>query len=94
MNELVLVETFSTIELLANTIKAHYQHQIQGNLLRIIGSSNLLLNPAGLLDKVSLGVFEMARDPIVGLKEGPGGFVQGIGTGVQGLVKGVVGGAF
>ena len=50
--------------------------------MRIIGSSNLLLNPAGLLDKVSLGVFEMARDPIVGLKEGPGGFVQGIGTGV------------
>jgi hypothetical protein len=52
------------------------------------------MNPAGLLDKVSLGVFEMARDPIVGITEGPGGFVKGVGSGVQGLVKGVVGGAF
>lgn len=46
------------------------------------------------MDKVSLGVYEMARDPLVGMMQGPSGFIGGIGSGMQGLVKGVVGGSF
>ena len=63
-------------------------------MFRIIGSSNLLGNPAGLMDKLSTGVFEMARDPMVGMMQGPNGFVKGVGSGMQGLVKGVFGGGF
>lgn len=36
----------------------------------------------------------MARDPMIGMKQGPKGFVTGIGSGMQGMVKGVVGGGF
>lgn len=36
----------------------------------------------------------MARDPIVGMRQGPTAFVRGVGTGMQGLVKGVIGGSF
>lgn len=46
------------------------------------------------MDKLSLGVYEMARDPVVGMQQGPRGFAGGVGKGVQGLVKGVFGGGF
>ena len=36
----------------------------------------------------------MARDPIIGMRQGPTAFVRGVGTGMQGLVKGVIGGSF
>lgn len=51
-------------------------------------------NPVGLIDKVGVGFYELARDPLVGMQQGPEEFIQGIGTGVQGVVKGVVGGSF
>lgn len=80
--------------MLFKNISNHYKYQIRSQLFRILGSSNLLGNPAGLLDKVGHGVFQMARDPIVGMSQGPTAFVQGVGTGMQGLVKGVIGGSF
>lgn len=46
------------------------------------------------MDKVGLGIYEMARDPLQGMKQGPSGFVYGVGSGMQGVVKGVVGGGF
>ena len=45
------------------------------------------------MDKAGLGIYEMARDPLVGMQQGPQAFVLGIGTGMQGLVKGFIGGA-
>ena len=48
-------------------------------MFKILGSSNLFGNPAGLMGKLSLGVYEMARDPAVGIQQGPGGFVKGVG---------------
>ena len=51
-------------------------------------------DPAGLIDKVGVGFFELARDPIHGMQQGPEEFLQGIGTGMQGVVRGVIGGGF
>ena len=51
-------------------------------------------DPAGLIDKVGVGFFELARDPIEGMHQGPEEFLQGIGTGMQGVVRGVIGGTF
>ena len=39
-----------------------------GQWYRILGSSTLLGNPAGLADKIGVGVYEMARDPLVGMQ--------------------------
>ena len=36
-------------------------------VMRIIGSSDLIGNPMGLLDKAGQGVIEMVRDPIQGI---------------------------
>jgi vacuolar protein sorting-associated protein 13A/C len=94
MNELLLVESFCTSTQLQSTLVTHYKHEATRQVFRIIGSSNLLGNPAGLMDKLSLGVYEMTRDPVIGMQQGPRGFVQGVGKGVQGLVKGVFGGGF
>ena len=51
-------------------------------------------NPANLLSKVGVGFYELARDPLQGMLQGPRGFVAGVGTGMQGVVRGVVGGGF
>jgi hypothetical protein len=51
-------------------------------------------NPTGLIDKVGLGVIELARDPIEGIQQGPEAFLTGLRTGVQGIIKGVIGGSF
>jgi hypothetical protein len=51
-------------------------------------------NPTGLIDKVGLGVIELARDPIEGIQQGPEAFLTGLRTGVQGIIKGVIGGGF
>jgi len=93
-NELIILESFISQEMLIKNIANHYKYQVKSQVFRILGSSNLLGNPAGLLDKVGHGVFQMARDPLVGMTQGPTSFVKGVGTGMQGLVKGVIGGSF
>ena len=54
----------------------------------------MLGNPIGLLNKIGVGFVELKREPGVGMREGPGGFIKGVGRGMGGLVKGVVGGTF
>ena len=63
-------------------------------MLKILGSSDLLGNPVGLLNKIGAGFVELSREPAVGMRQGTGGFLKGVGKGLGGLVKGVVGGTF
>lgn len=93
-NELVILEAFISQDLLSKNITDHYIHQFKRQIFRILGSSDLLGNPANLLSKVGLGFYELARDPLHGILQGPRGFAAGVGTGVQGVVRGVVGGGF
>ena len=59
-----------------------------------MGSSDLLGNPVGLLNKIGMGFVELSREPAIGMRQGTTGFLKGIGKGLGGLVKGVVGGTF
>jgi vacuolar protein sorting-associated protein 13A/C len=61
---------------------------------KIIGSSDLLGNPVGLIDKLGTGVFEFFNEPRKGLMKGPKEFVGGVGKGVKSLVTNVVSGGF
>jgi hypothetical protein len=51
-------------------------------------------NPTGLIEKIGVGFVELARDPIEGMRNGPEDFIKGVGTGMQGVVRGVIGGSF
>lgn len=93
-NELVIIEGYYPQAKLIENITNHYVQQGTRKIFRIIGSSELIGNPTGLVDKVGVGFLELARDPIQGIQESPEAFLRGIGTGLQGVVRGVIGGTF
>jgi len=48
-----------------------------------LGSSDLIGNPVGLMNKMGEGFYQLGRDPIHGLAEGsPKEFIEGIGSGI------------
>lgn len=59
-----------------------------------MGSSDLIGNPIGLVDKLGTGVYEFISEPTKGLLRGPDEFIGGIGKGCQSLVGNVVSGGF
>jgi vacuolar protein sorting-associated protein 13A/C len=61
---------------------------------KIFGSSDMLGNPVGFVDKLGTGVFEFFNEPRKGFIKGPKEFVGGIGKGVTSLVTGVVSAGF
>jgi hypothetical protein len=61
---------------------------------KLLGSSDLIGNPMGLVDKLGTGVYEFVSEPAKGLLKGPDEFVGGVGKGVQSLVTNVVSGGF
>lgn len=93
-NELVILEGFYSQKKLFENIFNSYRNQGIYQIYKILGSSNIIGNPAGFIDKVGSGFFELVREPYLGLQQGPQAFIQGMGTGVQEVVRGVVGGGF
>lgn len=61
---------------------------------KLLGSSDLIGNPIGLVDKVGTGVIEFFGEPVRGIVKGPKDFAQGMGKGARSLVGNVVGGSF
>jgi hypothetical protein len=51
-------------------------------MYKILGNSDMIGNPVGLISKMGTGIYELARDPILGIQEGPEEFLEGIGTGM------------
>ena len=76
------------------TIAKNYIRQGALQFYKIIGSSDMIGNPMGLIDKLGTGVFEFFNEPRKGLLKGPGAFATGVGKGVKSLVSGVVSGGF
>jgi len=60
----------------------------------VLGSSDLIGNPVGLIDKLGKGVYQLISEPAKGLLKSPQEFVKGIGKGVGGLFSSVVTGSF
>jgi hypothetical protein len=93
-NEMVILEAYISQDMLVKNILDHYLHALKKQIFSIVGSSDLLGNPSNLVGKVGQGFYELARDPLEGMLQGPSGFVKGVGTGIQGAVGGVIGGGF
>ena len=53
----------------------------------MVGSLEILGNPAGLVRNIGTGIADLFRMPYAGLTRGPGAFVAGVTHGMGSLVK-------
>jgi len=72
----------------------HYVTQGAMQFYKILGSSDMIGNPVGFIEKLGEGVIEFVNEPRKGLIKGPKEFAGGIGKGVTSLVTGVVSAGF
>eukprot|EP00344_Euplotes_crassus_P011103 CAMPEP_0197018198 /NCGR_PEP_ID=MMETSP1380-20130617/79966_1 /TAXON_ID=5936 /ORGANISM="Euplotes crassus, Strain CT5" /LENGTH=753 /DNA_ID=CAMNT_0042445389 /DNA_START=109 /DNA_END=2369 /DNA_ORIENTATION=- len=92
--ELVITNIFQSQAALIGSLTKNYARQGVMQFYKLIGSSDLLGNPVGFVDKLGSGVFEFFNEPRQGLIKGPKEFVGGVGKGVTSLVTGVVSASF
>lgn len=93
-SSVIVLNSFQTFDALSWTITKNYIRQGVLQFYKVIGSSDLIGNPMGLIDKLGTGVFEFFNEPRKGLLKGPKQFATGVGKGVKSLVSGIVSGGF
>eukprot|EP00347_Sterkiella_histriomuscorum_P017164 403350423 len=93
-NELIMTDMFVSEDILVNQVGKNYARQAVMQFYKLIGSSDIIGNPVGLVNKLGTGVFEFVSEPAKGLLKGPDEFVGGVGKGVQSLVSNVISGGF
>mmetsp|Transcript_31579 Transcript_31579/g.54701 ORF Transcript_31579/g.54701 Transcript_31579/m.54701 type:complete len:2374 (-) Transcript_31579:14-7135(-) len=93
-NSLILMHSFQTVGTITNALAMNYGRQAIFQFYKVLGSSDLLGNPIGLIDNLGTGVIEFFSEPYKGLIKGPDAFVGGVSKGVKSLVGNVVSGGF
>ena len=93
-NEVMITHGFQTMLNLALILMKNYLRQGILQVYKILGSSDMIGNPLGLIDKLGTGVYEFVTEPAKGLLKGPKAFASGLGKGVKSLVGGIVAGGF
>lgn len=81
-SELVMTDLFVSKDVLMNTLVKNYSRQAIMQFYKLIGSSDIIGNPVGLVNKLGTGVYEFVSEPTKGLLKGPDEFVGGVGKGV------------
>lgn len=92
--ELIVTHTFSAPNNLIHMIVKNFRKQAMFQFYKLIGSSDLIGNPVGFVDKIGSGVYEFVNEPKKGMLKGPKGFVGGLGKGVGSLVGNVTSATF
>lgn len=92
--EVIVQHSFQNQSPFTDALAKNYIRQGLLQFYKILGSSELLGDPIGLIDKLGTGVYEFFNEPVRGLLQGPKGFVNGVGKGVRSLVANVIGGSF
>ena len=84
-----VVESISSLQarVLTKTI-----HDITGQLAQIVGSLQVIGNPANLVSNIGNGVQDFFYEPYQGMVQSPVAFIQGVHKGTTSLVSGVVSG--
>jgi hypothetical protein len=93
-SELIINNCYTNIGKLSAILQKHYIRQGVIQIYKILGSSDLIGNPIGLVDKLGTGVVEFFNEPRKGFLMGPKEFGKGIAKGLNSLVSNVVGGGF
>ena len=75
-------------------IYEEYKSQGTAQILKLIGSSDILGNPVKLLEGIGTGFYELVNEPRKQFVNGPVQFGKGIVKGLGKLLSGIIGGAF
>ena len=92
--ELIFQHSFQSMNEMSWLIIKNYTRQGIMQFYKLIGSSDLIGNPIGLIDTLGSGVVEFFSAPVKGALKGPKGFASGVSKGMRSLVGNVVSGAF
>ena len=71
-----------------------YKRKGTKQILKVIGSSDLIGNPVKLLEGIGTGFYELVNEPRKGFIQGPLEFGKGIAKGLGKLLSGILGGTF
>lgn len=87
LDALEIKNVYGTQTDITSQLTAHYYTNIQGNILRVLASSDLMGNPYNLVNSLGTGVKKFYYEPRNGFMEGP---LQG-GLGILKGTAGIVG---
>jgi hypothetical protein len=71
----VLEHTHTTPQRLYEAVRHHYQRRLSYELFKLVGTSDLLGNPIGLLSSVATGVFALFYEPASAVFRGARGLI-------------------
>ena len=89
---IILKKSFKSVPELLHSIMYNYIRQGAVQFFKLLGASELLGNPIGLVRKLGTGVYELFEEPMKGLKS-PKDFAKGVGKGVRAFVSSAVSGS-
>lgn len=94
LKEVIIENSFQDRYSLFWGILQNYSNQCLFQFYRILGATEILGNPIGLVDKLGTGVFEFFSEPAKGLLKGPKSFIKGLSKGTKSLLGNIVSGGF
>ncbi|KAL4496109.1 hypothetical protein ABPG72_015531 [Tetrahymena utriculariae] len=94
LNGIKLVNCFETTSGIVSKLTAHYKDQAISEVLKALGSLNIIGNPVGLFQNISTGVTDLFTKPAEGFVKGPLEGGLGIMQGASSLIKNTMAGAF
>ena len=89
-----LTDVFASEKRLLDSLKSHYKSQLINEFYSLIGHSNILGNPIGLLNDLGTGVVDFFYEPAQGIINGPISAGEGIIKGTGSLIKNTLSGTF
>jgi hypothetical protein len=92
-NELRITNIYANFGYIVSFVLNNYKNQGIQQIYKIIGSSDLIGNPVGLVGKIGTGVVEFFDEPRKGFQNGPIYFGTGVAKGFNSLVSNVIGGS-
>ena len=90
--EKIIQNIYMEFNEISNLILKSFIKETKIQIIKILGSSDIIGNPVNLIEKIGTGFFEFVNEPRKGLLKGPSQFGKGVAKGVAGLLNGVVGG--
>ena len=91
-NPKILRDIYMETNLIVSKLIENYRLEAVFQMLKILGSTDLIGNPVNLIDNIGNGFLEFVNEPTKALMQDPSNFGKGLIKGVGGLLNGVVGG--
>ena len=85
---------YTSLSDIFSIIYREYKGQGTAQILKLIGSSDIIGNPVKLLEGIGTGFYELINEPRKEFVHGPLQFGKGIAKGIGKLLSGIIGGAF